>query len=99
MTECPGLEGLAGYWGSVGSAMDRQGETLGQEVVKGTVSPTHIIRMSGLIFWVRDAPHFLLTIQKSTHHQALTSESGVTCGLTGPKLKKVREDLNTAWSC
>lgn len=31
VTVCPGLEGLAGCWDSVGWAMDRQGEPLGRE--------------------------------------------------------------------
>lgn len=100
MTVCHGLEGLAGCWGSARLAMGRQGEPLGQGVVRGSDSPTHIIRMSGLIFWARGAPHFLrFKNAGSTPHQAQTPESGVTCGLTGPKLKRVREDLNAAWSC
>lgn len=84
--------------------MGRQDEPLGQGVVRGfvcRVSPTHIIRMSGLIFWARFAPHFLLMVQKCEVHpsSAQTPESGVTCGLTGLKVKRVREDVNAAWCC
>lgn len=87
-------------WQDVGVLPGWQGEPLGQGVVRGSVSPTHIIRMSGFIFWARDAPHILrFKNEGSTPHQAQAPESGVTCGLTGPKGKRVREDLNAAWSC
>lgn len=78
---CPRLEGLAGCWGSVGSAMGKQGESLGQRVVRGTISPTHIIRMSGLIFWASDAPHFLLMVQKCKVHPSSGTDTQVRCKL------------------
>lgn len=65
---CPKCEGLVECWGSAGSAMDGQAEPLGQGVVKGAVSPNHIIRMSGFVFQVRDAPHSFLTIKKCRVH-------------------------------
>lgn len=56
MTACPGLEGLVESWDSAGSAMGREAEPLAQVLVKGAVSPTYIIRVSGFIFKARDAP-------------------------------------------